>query len=57
MITVRKNKAYFTGKDKKWLEQESKDLGLSIQETFTGMMWEMIMREARKGVFLEKKAK
>ena len=41
----------------KVLKREAKKLGLPIQTLFSGMMWEMVMREARKGVFLEKTKK
>ena len=53
MIKVRKgNKiADFTGKDYKWLIKTAKSYGLTPQHLFTGMMWEMVMREARTGTF------
>ena len=51
MITVKGKRAIFTGKDEKMLKAEAKRLGLSIQTCFSGMMWEYLMREARKGTF------
>ena len=57
MIKVRKDgkTVDFTGKDYKVLMTESKNLGLTPQQFFSGIMWEHFMREARNGVF--KKAK
>ena len=57
MIIAKGNKVTFTGKEEKVLKREAKKLGLPIQTLFSGMMWEMVMREARKGVFLEKTKK
>jgi hypothetical protein len=54
MIKVKGNKAIFSGKDRKDLIQISKDLGLSVQDTFTGMLWDMVMREALNGTFKKK---
>lgn len=54
MIKVKGKIVTFTGKDAKWLERESKAVGMSRQDFFTGCMWEAIMRFARKGAFLEK---
>jgi hypothetical protein len=53
MITIRKQKVYFSGKDEVWLEETAASLGLSCQETFTGLMWEHLMRLARQGEFLK----
>lgn len=51
MITVRGRKVYFKGKDAKLMKGLAKDLGMSPQHTFTGLLWEHIMRLARQGVF------
>lgn len=51
MITVRGKKVYFKGKDAKRMKQLAKDLGMSVQSAFTGLLWEQIMRFARQGVF------
>lgn len=51
MITVKGRIAHFTGKDAKLLARHAKRLGLSEQDLFTGIMWEMILRQAREGVF------
>lgn len=48
---IKDNKVRFTGKDKKDFLKIAKDLGLSPQDTLTGMLWELIMREARNGKF------
>ena len=55
MITIRKNKVYFKGKDSKQLKEIAEYLGLTPQEAFTGLMWEFIMREARNGTFTKNK--
>lgn len=57
MITVKKRVVTFTGKDFKLLKAESKRLGISMQNVFTGMLWEYIMRKAREGVFNGKSKK
>lgn len=51
MIKVRGAKAVFTGKDAELLKKHSIKLGLSEQDTFTGMLWEYIMKRAREGAF------
>ena len=57
MIKVKGRVATFTGKDAKWLAKESKALGMSKQNFFTGIMWEAVMVRARAGDFLEKNKK
>jgi hypothetical protein len=57
MIKVKGRIVTFTGKDAIWLKRESKALGLSQQDFFTGMIWEALMRSAREGAFLEKAKK
>ena len=57
MITIKKRVATFTGKDFKFLKAESKRLGMSMQNVFTGMLWEYIMRKAREEVFNGKSKK
>lgn len=51
MIKIKGHKVFFSGKDEKLMRQEAKELGLSVQDTFTGMLWEHLMRVARQGVF------
>ncbi len=51
MIKVCGKRAIFTGRDQKQLLDISKELGLSVQDTFTGMMWELVMKKAREGLF------
>jgi len=51
MITVRKRKVFFKGKDAVLMKKMAANLGMSEQDAFTGMLWEHIMRLAREGVF------
>lgn len=55
MIKICEKTAIFTGRDQKQLSAISKELGLSVQDTFTGMLWEFIMQKAREGVFKKEK--
>lgn len=57
MIKVKGRKIRFTGKDYKILKHVSDDLGLSMQDVFTGLLWEGVTREAHKGTFLNEKKK
>jgi len=54
MVTVKGRKIFLNGKDLQLLKRGSKETGLSIQDFFTGICWEMVMRQARLGVFLVK---
>ena len=56
MINVRGNKVYFTGKDAVRFKAAAKELGLTVQDTLTGLLWEKIMSLAREGLFLRVKA-
>lgn len=56
-IKVKGRTATFTGKDKVFMQTRSKELGLSAQDFFTGMLWELIMRKAREGSFNGKTSK
>jgi hypothetical protein len=51
MITVRRNKVYFKGKDARTMKELALSLGMATQDAFTGLLWEAIMRFARQGVF------
>lgn len=53
-IKVKGRIVTFTGKDALFMTKEAKELGLSEQALFTGLLWEAVMRYARNGVFLEK---
>jgi hypothetical protein len=55
MIKVKGRICTFTGKDFKLLKKEAEALGLSMQDCFTGMLWEMLMLKAREGAFRGKK--
>jgi len=55
MIKTKGHKVTFSGEDLAILKRESKRLGLSPQNWFTGMLWEMVMREARNGAFKKDK--
>jgi len=55
MITVRRNRVYFKGKDAIRFQKAADYLGLTVQDAFTGMMWEHIMRLAREGRFRDSK--
>lgn len=57
MITVKGKVATFTSKDWTLLKKGAKETGLSLQDYFTGITWEMIMRQARRGDFLVKSKK
>ena len=50
-IKYLNQKVSFTGPEAKQLKEIAKELGMSVQDTFTGLMWEYVMKEARKGVF------
>jgi hypothetical protein len=50
MIKVKGRDVTFTGKDLKWLERESKLLGMSKQDFFTAVMWEAILAMKRREV-------
>lgn len=51
MIIVKGHKVVFTGKDKALLKKGAKNLGMTPQNCFTGLLWEMVMRQARAGEF------
>jgi hypothetical protein len=57
VIKVKGKIATFTGKDAKHLKEAAADLGLSMQDVFTGMLWEHLMRCAREGFFKQDKTK
>lgn len=48
MIKVKGNKAIFTGKDAKLLRKTAKELKMTPQNVFTGMLWEFMMKHARE---------
>jgi hypothetical protein len=53
MITVKGLKVIFTGKDAKQFKSMAKQLGLTPQEALTGLLWEKVIDEARKGAFVK----
>ena len=55
MIKVKGRRVFFSGKDEKQIKQIAKDLGMSPQHAFTGMLWEHVMRCARQGLFKKEK--
>ena len=55
MIKMKGRTAVFTGKDLKNLLKLSKTLGLTPRDCMIGLLWELVMREARKGLFLKGK--
>lgn len=57
MIKVKGRIVTFTGKDLAFMKKDAKRLGLTPQNWFTGMLWEMVMRKAREGVFNGKNKK
>ena len=52
MIKVKGRIVTFTGKDLKNLKELAYKYGLSMQDMFTGVLWETIMRKARDGAFV-----
>jgi hypothetical protein len=40
-----------TGKDAVKLQEVADRYGMSVQDTFTGLMWEAVMNWARQGIF------
>ena len=51
MIKIKGLKVTITGQDAIRIIRYAKEVGLSTQDWFTGMLWEHIMELAREGVF------
>ena len=55
MIVIKGRKITFTHKHFRYLRSMSQHYGLTMRDTFTGLLWEHIMQKAREGVFLREK--
>ena len=50
-VKVKGLNVQLTGKDAKQVQEVADRYGMSVQDVFTGLMWEAVMNWARQGAF------